>query len=139
MSLKWISEIFFVAFRMIQLISLKQISTNIVIRNGKTVWEHGPYCWYFPLKLTYLGWPYREYIITAQNGGFCEDLLSENDFEAVLATFCCYNYCASASEAVQKINTDQNDYHKCLSCVTVCWIAKIYQSITLKKGWLLTY
>ena len=27
---------------------------------------------------------------TAENGNFCEELLSENDFEAVLATFCCY-------------------------------------------------
>ena len=25
-------------------------------------------------------------------GGFCEDLLSENDFEAVLINFCCYEY-----------------------------------------------
>ena len=32
----------------------------------------------------------------------CEELLSENDFEAVLATFCCYDHGANASEAVQK-------------------------------------
>ena len=51
-------------------------------------------------------WPYRKYIKTVKNGGFCEELLSENDFEAVLATFCCYDYCANASEAVQKIATD---------------------------------
>ena len=43
----------------------------------------------------------------------------------------------NASEAVQKIATDQKDYHKCSSCVIVCWIAKIYQWITVKKGWLL--
>ena len=36
--------------------------------------------------------PYRKYIKTAQNGGFCEELLSENDFEAVLVNFCCYEY-----------------------------------------------
>ena len=24
--------------------------------------------------------------------GFCEDVLSENDFEAVLINFCCYEY-----------------------------------------------
>ena len=70
---------------------------------------------------------------------FCEELLSENDFEAVLATFSCYDHGASTSEAVQKIATDQKDYHKCSSCVIVCWIAKIYQSITVKKGWLITY
>ena len=42
---------------------------------------------------------------TAKNGGFCEELLSENDFEAVLVNFCCYEYGANASEAVQKIST----------------------------------
>ena len=36
---------------------------------------------------------------------FCEELLSENDFEAVLASFCCYDYGANAPEAVQKIST----------------------------------
>ena len=52
-------------------------------------------------------------------GGFCEELLSENDFEAVLATFCCYDYGSNASEGVQKIATGQKDYHKCSSCVLV--------------------
>ena len=32
---------------------------------------------------------------------FKEELLCENDFEAVLATFCCYDHGAKASEAVQ--------------------------------------
>ena len=41
---------------------------------------------------------------TAKNGGFCEELLSENDFEAALVNFCCYEYGANASEAVQKIS-----------------------------------
>ena len=27
----------------------------IVIRNGKTVWKHGPYCWYFNLNLDIWG------------------------------------------------------------------------------------
>ena len=62
-----------------------------------------------------------------RNGGFREETLSENDFEAVLATFCCCDYDANASEAVQKIATDQKDYCKRSSCVTVCWIPKIYQ------------
>ena len=51
-------------------------------------------------------------------------MLSESDFEAVLATFCCYDYVANASKAVQKIATDQKDYHKYSSWVTVCWIGK---------------
>ena len=61
--------------------------------------KHG-YCWYFRLNLKYLGCPYREYIKTVKNGGFCEELLSKSDFEAVLATFCCHDYGANASEAV---------------------------------------
>ena len=77
-------------------------------------------CWYFRLNLKYLGWPYREYIKTAKNSGFCEELLSENDFEAVLATFCCYDYGANASGAVRKIPIDKKDYHKCSSRVIVC-------------------
>ena len=46
--------------------------------------------------------PYRKYIKTVKNGGFCEELLNENDFEAVLVNFCCYEYGANVSEAVQK-------------------------------------
>ena len=36
--------------------------------------------------------PYRKYIKAAKNGGFCEEWLSENDFEAILVNFCCYEY-----------------------------------------------
>ena len=35
----------------------------------------------------------------AKNDGFCEGLLSENNFETILATSCCYEY-ANASEVV---------------------------------------
>ena len=48
---------------------------------------------------------------------FCEEFLNENNFEAVLASFCCYDYGANNSEAVQKITTDQKVYQKCSSCV----------------------
>ena len=44
-------------------------------------------------------------------------MFSENDFEALLATFCCYDHCAEASEAVQKIATDQKEYRKRSLCV----------------------
>ena len=108
----------------------------IVIRNWKIVWKHGPYCWYFRLNLKYLAWPYREYIKAARNCGFWEELLTENDFEAVLVTFCCRDHGGNASEAVQKIATDQV-YHKCSACVIVCWMTKIHHSITVKKVWLL--
>ena len=59
--------------------------------------------------------PYRKYIKTAKNGGFCEELLSENDFEAILVNFCCYEYIIVPmllrqfrSEA--KISTSQGHY-----------------------------
>ena len=35
-----------------------------------------------------------------------ENVLSEDDFNAVLATFCCYGYGADPSEADKKIVTD---------------------------------
>ena len=89
------------------------------------------------MNLKYLGWPYREYIKTAENGVFWEELHSENDFEAVLVNFCCHDYGANASEAVQKIATDQKVYHKCFSYVIVCWIAKIYQAKLFSRYFLL--
>ena len=44
-------------------------------------------------------------------------------------SFCCYNDGTKASEKVQKIATDQKEYHKCSLCVIICWIAKVYLSI----------
>ena len=55
-----------------------------------------------------MGWSYRAYIKTTKNGGFCEELLSEND------------HGVNASEAVEKIATDQKEYRKCPSCVIIC-------------------
>ena len=62
--------------------------------------------WYFHLNFKYVGRPYSEYIKTAKNGSFCEELLSENDFQAVLAIFFCYDYGANSSEKAQKIAAD---------------------------------
>ena len=50
---------------------------------------------------------------------------------AVLASFCCYDYGVNASEEVSNITVDQKDYCKYFSCVIVWWIAKIYQPITM--------
>ena len=44
--------------------------------------------------------------------GMVVQRIHQNNFEAVLATCCCYDYGANASKAVQKIATDQKDYHK---------------------------
>ena len=57
-----------------------------------------------------MAWIYFDFSIkkihrNSKNGGFCEELLSENDFEAVLVNFCCYEYGANAFDAVRKIST----------------------------------
>ena len=57
------------------------------------------------MNLKYFGWPYREYIKTAKNVSFWEEIPSGNDFEVVLVNFCYYDCGANASEAVQKIST----------------------------------
>ena len=49
--------------------------------------------------------PYWKYIKTATHGDFCEELHRENDFVDVLVNFCCFEYGASISKAVQKIST----------------------------------
>ena len=41
----------------------------------------------------------------SKNCNLFEELLSENDFESVLASFYCYDYGVNTSEAVQKIST----------------------------------
>ena len=46
-------------------------------------------------------------------------MLNENDFEAVLATFCCYDHGAKASEEAQKIAADKKEYQKCSSRVII--------------------
>ena len=75
---------------------------------------------------------------TAKNGGFCEELFGKDYVKAALASFCYYDHGAKASEAVQKIASDQKEYHKCFSCVLVCWIAKIYLSINNSEKRLVT-
>ena len=57
--------------------------------------------------------------VGVENGDVCEELCGENNFEAVLATFCCYDHGVKLSEAVQKIVTDQKEYHKCSLCVVI--------------------
>ena len=70
----------------------------IVIRNGKSP-ETPALLLIFSLKLEISGVAVQSIIKTAINDNFCEELLSENDFETVLATFCCYDHGAKASEA----------------------------------------
>ena len=60
---------------------------------------------YFSLELEIFVVAVQRIHQTAKNGTFCEELLGENDLEAVLVNFCCYDYGNNASEAVQKIST----------------------------------
>ena len=52
-----------------------------------------------------LAWTVQRIHQNSKNGSFCEELLGEIDFKAILANFCYYGYGANASEAVQKIST----------------------------------
>ena len=64
---------------------------------------------------------------------FSKEFVSESDFEAVLASFCCYDYDVNASEAVEKITVDQKDYQKFSLCVIACSVAKNI-IVNSKKG-----
>ena len=74
----------------------------------------------FSLELEISGLAIQRIHQNSEKWWLCEELLGENDFEAVLATFCCHDYGANASEAVQKIAIYQKDYHKFSSCAIVC-------------------
>ena len=65
----------------------------------------------FSLELEIFGVAVQRIHQRLKNGTFCEELLSENDFEAVLVNFCCYDYGTNASEAVQKISTRTLDLY----------------------------
>ena len=69
------------------------------------VWKQKSYLLIFSLELEIFGVAVKTIHQKVKNGCFCEELLSENDFEAVLVNFCRYNYSANTSEAVQKIST----------------------------------
>ena len=74
----------------------------MVIRNRKMVRKHRWYLLIFPLELEIFGVAAQR---IHQNSIFCEELRSEIGFETILVNFCCYEYGANASEAVQKIST----------------------------------
>ena len=59
----------------------------------------------FLLELEVIGVAVQKIHQNSKNGGFREELLNENDFEAVLVNFCYYESGVNASEAVQKIGT----------------------------------
>ena len=53
---------------------------------------------------------------------FSDEFCSKNDFQPVLATFCCYDYGGNPFEAVERIATDQKDYHKCSLLVILYFV-----------------
>ena len=61
-------------------------------------------------------------------GGNCVVKITLRLFQP-LFLLCCYDHGAKSSEAVQKIATDQREYHRCPSCAIICCVAKIYLSI----------
>ena len=54
----------------------------------------------FSLEFEIFGVAVQKYIKRVKSSGFCEELLSETEFEADLAIFCCYEYGTNASEVV---------------------------------------
>ena len=55
-----------------------------------------------------------------------QDILCGDDFDTALAIFHFYYYSVNATVAVEKIATDEKDYHKC-SIHVIIWIATAYQ------------
>ena len=89
-------------------------------RKRKNSLETGVVLLIFLLKLEISGVVVYRIHQNSKADGFCEEMLSENNFEAILATFYCHEYGGNCSEAVQKIAADQKNYQKCSLCVTVC-------------------
>ena len=119
--------------------STSYVSSNHYHKNWKYSLDTRAVLLIFSLEFEISGMTVQRIHQNSQNYGLCEEVLSENNFQAVLSTFCCYDYGANASEAVHKIIIDHKDYQKCSLFVIVCWIAKRYQSIAVKNDWLLTY
>ena len=119
--------------------STSYVSSNHYHKNWKYSLDTRAVLLIFSLEFEISGMTVQRIHQNSENYGLCEEVLSENNFQAVLSTFCCYDYGANASEAVHKIIIDHKDYQKCSLFVIVCWIAKRYQSIAVKNDWLLTY
>ena len=83
---------------------------------------------------------------TVKNGSFCEELLSENDFEVVFVNFCCYDYGANASETVQKISTRKANFMATpmknifSSLLSAYWRCKpVFCFFPDKQKWVISY
>ena len=57
---------------------------------------------------------------------FIKEFLSGDDFGAVLAVFCCYDYELNAFEVIERIAANEKNNDKCSLCAVVCCIAAVY-------------
>ena len=123
-------------FRVMRINYLK-IGFLIVIRIGKIAWKRGPYCWYFCLNLHYLAWPHRAYIKTAKNGEFCKELLSKNDFEAVLVTLLLWSWCQDLWESSKDCCRSEGVSQMLLACYNLLNSQNI-ANLSISEKWLVT-
>ena len=81
------------------------------------------------MSYSYLNFSIKKIHQSSKKWSLCEELRSENDFEAVLVNFCGYEFGAkpNASEAVQKINTR--------TLLELCQLTKIahFKATPMKK------
>ena len=109
---------------------------SIVIRNGKIAWKHGLYCWYeletFWVVVQRLHQNSKKWWLL---WGLAQSKWPWGCFTHFLLLWLwCQRFWGSLEGRFRSKRLSQM-----LSCVIVCWIAKIYQSIKLKKvGYLLT-
>ena len=85
----------------------------------------------FSLELEISGVAVKSIHQNSEKWWLLEGIAQWKRFEAVLATFCCYDHGAKASKAVQKIATDKKEYRKCYSCM--CYNLQNSQSIPINK------
>lgn len=80
----------------------------IVIQTGNTI------CIFniFPWTWTFSDGPTGNTSNEQKYDCFSKAFVGEDDFVVVLATFCFYYCGANGSESVEKIDTDQKEYHK---------------------------
>ena len=86
-----------------------QIPGTIVIRNRKIVWKYRSYLLIFCLELEIFGihhiWDTENTSKQQKMVVFVRNCLVKMTLRLFLASFCCYDYGANASEADQKIST----------------------------------
>ena len=99
---------------------LNIFNNNIIIRNGKIVWKHGPYCWYFCSNLKYPGSQYKEHMKTTKMMDFVRNCL----IKMTLKLFCLHSFVMTMVPTFlrqfrRSLQIEKIINGKCSSCVTV--------------------